>query len=104
MNGPRFWMNLNGQSRVTFDYPLNPGFVFWIRRKFGAKVDSQGGERVTVTRRQPFTEDELNQLYWETEYRQRVVSYRGAKLSIIPKGILKGRLTFVEGAELGRKL
>lgn len=67
-------MRLNDQSIVRFARPLNPGFVFWLRRRFRARVISEGGERVTVTRREPFSAEELEEIYWETEYRQQYVS------------------------------
>ncbi|WPS63626.1 U exon protein [Aviadenovirus phalacrocoracidae] len=70
----RYWLKLNDQSIVRFDQPLNPGFVFWLRRKYRAKVVSDGGERVTLTRREPFSEKELQDIYWETEHRQHFVS------------------------------
>lgn len=72
----KYWMKLNNQGIVYFEVPLNPGFVFWLRRAFRAHVFSDGGERVTVTRREPFTDAELRDIYLETEHRQQVVSTR----------------------------
>lgn len=71
---PSYWLKLGDQSVVRFSRPLNPGFVFWLRRRFRARVVSEGGERVTVTRREPFSQEELEEIYWETEYRQQYVS------------------------------
>ncbi|AP_000425.1 U exon, partial [Fowl aviadenovirus A] len=72
MSNPRkYWLRLNDQAVVRFDEPLNPGFVFWLRRRYRARVTSEGGERVTVTRREPFNDRELEEIYCETEHRQQ---------------------------------
>lgn len=83
MTTPRkYWLKLNDQATVRFDEPLNPGFVFWLRRRYRARVASDGGERVTVTRHEPFSEKELEEIYCETEYRQqKVVFYQSQNVS-----------------------
>ncbi|QEJ80781.1 U-exon protein, partial [Southern Psittacara leucophthalmus aviadenovirus] len=68
----KYWMNLNNQSMLYFDLPLNPGFIFWIKRNYRARVCSDGGERVTVTRQPPFNDKELEEIYLETEHRQQI--------------------------------
>ncbi|ADE58405.1 U exon protein [Fowl aviadenovirus E] len=70
----KYWLKVNDQAIVRFAQPLNPGYVFWIKRRFRARVVSDGGERVTITRREPFSEAELEELYCETEHRQQRVS------------------------------
>lgn len=70
----KYWLKINDQALIRFEEPLNPGFVFWLKRRFRARVHSVGGERVTVRRKEPFTPQELEELYWETEYRQQRVS------------------------------
>nr|QQD36949.1 U-exon [Pacific black duck aviadenovirus] len=72
----KYWMNVNEQNIIRFDHPLNQSFLFWIRRQFNCKIHSEGGERVKVTRRKPFSIEELKRIYSETDYRQRVVSYQ----------------------------
>ncbi|QJP03686.1 U exon, partial [Aviadenovirus cerasi] len=67
----KYWLKINDQAIVRFAEPLNPGFVFWLRRRFRARVASDGGERVTMTRREPFNERELEEIYCETEHRQQ---------------------------------
>uniref|UniRef100_A0AB38ZPC5 U exon protein n=1 Tax=Psittacine aviadenovirus B TaxID=2169709 RepID=A0AB38ZPC5_9ADEN len=75
MSAPRkYWLKINDQALLRFDRPLNPGFVFWLRRRYRAHVKSDGGERTTVTRQEPFTGQELREIYSETDYRQQVVS------------------------------
>lgn len=69
----RYWLKINEQARVSFRHPLNPGFVFWLRRRFRAKVVSEGGERVTLTTPEPLSSSDLEDLYWELEYRQHLV-------------------------------
>lgn len=68
------WLRLNNQTIVRYNEPLNPYFVFWLRRRFRAKVMSDGGERITLTRQEPLTEEELEEIYLETEHRQQYVS------------------------------
>ncbi|AIS19801.1 U exon [Fowl aviadenovirus C] len=70
----RYWLKINDQAMLRFDEPLNPGFVFWLRRKFRARVHSEGGERVVMTRKEPFSASEMQELYSETDYRQQRVS------------------------------
>ncbi|BCZ16709.1 U-exon protein [Aviadenovirus bubonis] len=72
----KYWLNVNEQAIVRFSEPLNPGFVFWLRRRFRARVASDGGERVTVTRQEPFLSTELEEIYSETEHRQQMVSIK----------------------------
>ncbi|AXB73050.1 hypothetical protein QKD39_gp45 [Psittacine adenovirus 1] len=70
----RYWLRVNDQALLRFDRPLNPGFVFWLRRRYRASVESDGGERTTVTRQEPFTSQELREIYFEVDYRQQIVS------------------------------
>lgn len=88
-----YWLNINNQAIVRFSEPLNPGFVFWLRRRFRARVVSDGGERVRMTRQRPFTEAELEEIYCETEYRQQMVSNRRLP---VPESVLEGRSTLVD--------
>lgn len=69
-----YWLTLNDQTKITFPYPLNPGFVFWLKRRFRGRVVSDGGERVSITRKEPFSDEELEEIYLETEHRQKIVS------------------------------
>lgn len=70
----KYWLKLNDSHKISFDYPLNPGFVFWLKRRFRGKVVSDGGERVSISRNEPFSDEELQEIYLETEHRQKVVS------------------------------
>lgn len=70
----KYWLKINDQAIVRFAQPLNPGYVFWLKRRFRARIASDGGERVVMTRREPFTDSELEELYCETEHRQQRVS------------------------------
>lgn len=79
--GKKYWMKLNNQRMFYFNMPLNPGFLFWLRRTYRARITSDGGERVTVTRQQPFSEKELEEIYLETEHRQQIVSTAAAALN-----------------------
>nr|WGL40815.1 U exon [Tawny frogmouth aviadenovirus A] len=76
MESGRYWLKVNEQAIVRFAEPMNPGFVFWLRRRFAARAVSHGGERVYLYRREPFSESELEELYWEIEYRQQRVGKR----------------------------
>lgn len=93
----KYWIELNSGEKIWYDYPLNPGFVFWLKRRFKAKIVSHGGERVYMTRREPFSETELRELYSELEYRQRVVSLP------IPKYVFERVFAFVNRAKLSRE-
>lgn len=44
-------------------------------------MESDGGERTTVRRQEPFSAQELKELYCETDYRQQIVSIRGKSRS-----------------------
>ncbi|AGL34694.1 U exon, partial [Fowl aviadenovirus B] len=67
----KYWLKINDQAIVRYSEPLNPGYVFWLRRRYRARVVSDGGERVTITRREPFSAAELEEIYCETEHRQQ---------------------------------
>lgn len=70
----KYWLKVNNQTVVRFSQPLNPGFVFWLKRRYHVRVHSEGGERVSITRPEPFSQEELSDLYSELEYRQQIVS------------------------------
>ena len=72
----KYWLKVNEQAVVRFAEALNPGFVFELRRRFRCRVQSDGGARVLITRREPFSERELDELYCELEYRQQKVGER----------------------------
>ncbi|ADM53808.1 U exon [Turkey adenovirus 1] len=117
MEEPRkYWLKVNEQAVVRFAEALNPGFVFELRRRFRCRVQSDGGARVLITRREPFSERELDELYCELEYRQQKVGereracvracVRGGKkrrqrLRLpVPELVFEGVAPLVEGAEL----
>lgn len=68
------WLDVNQQRRITYRFPLNPGFVFNLKRKYNATVESTDGAHVRLKRKRPFTELEIRDIYWEVEYRQQRVS------------------------------
>ncbi|BBJ21555.1 U exon [Crane-associated adenovirus 1] len=70
----RFWINLNNQSKVYIKKALRPGFVFSLKRKYKCYINNNGGERVTLTRQEPFSDTELSEIYWKIEYHQQSVS------------------------------
>lgn len=94
----KHWLKINDQAIVRYAEPLNPGFVFWLRRRFRARIISDGGERVTMTRREPFSDAELQEIYFETEHRQQRVSLP------IPKYVFVSIGTLVERAKASGKV
>lgn len=95
----KYWMRLNGQGVIYFNTPLNPGYVFWLKRTYRAKVLSEGGERVTLTRREPFSDKELEEIYLETEHRQQMVS----KILPVIEHVFESGASFVYSAKLSRE-
>lgn len=98
----KYWLKINDQAIVRFTQPLNPGYVFWLKRRFRARIASDGGERVIMTRREPFNERELEELYCETEHRQQRVSVKTGLP--VPKYILISVCALIDGTILSRKI